>query len=175
MLRLYNRALIAPEHFPERREIERVPPFAQRRQVLFREAKQPHRRSQAPAMFRMRRMFELLLQMDERAGRLDQSLEILRVLGADGAVEPDLFENVVRFVITLLVPALKKGAVIGMICQPAAVGPGAAGFQRGYELRNPLAFAHAGRNLGAPAMMGKRRRFSLREERLLALRRRSAP
>jgi hypothetical protein len=45
--------------------------------------------------------------------------------------------------------------------------------QRFNELRNPLAFAHGGLNLGAPAMMGKRRRFSLREERLLDLRRRS--
>jgi hypothetical protein len=47
--------------------------------------------------------------------------------------------------------------------------------QRFYEPRNPLAFAHEGLNLTVPAMMGKRRRFSLREERSLLLRRRSPP
>jgi hypothetical protein len=152
-----------------------MPLRAERLEILQRKPKEPHRRAEPPTMFRMRGMFELLLQMDERTSRLDQSLKVLRVLGADWAFEPDLFENVVRFIITLLVPALKKRAIIGMIRHPAAVGPGAGGFQRGHELRNPLAFAHAGRNLGAPAMMGKRRPFSLREERLLALRRRSAP
>ena len=62
------------EHFPELHQIERVPLRTQRRQILFRQTKQPNGRSQAPSMFRMRRMFELLLQMDESAGGLDQAL-----------------------------------------------------------------------------------------------------
>ena len=108
-------------------------PFAKGRQIFLREPKQPHGWTQAPAMFRMRRMFELLLEMDESPGRLDEALEILRVLSADGVVEPDLFEDIVCFVITLLIPALKKSAIIGMIRQPSAAGVGAARFQRGDE------------------------------------------
>ena len=65
-------------------------------------------------------MFELLLQMDESAGGLDQTFEVLPVLRRDRIVQPHLFENVVRFVITLLVPALEKGAVIGMRGDPGA-------------------------------------------------------
>ncbi len=73
-------------------------------------------------MFRMRRMFELLLQMDESARGLDQALEILRVVGGRRPLEPDLLENIVRLIITLLVPAAKKRPVIGMIGDRAAAG-----------------------------------------------------
>jgi hypothetical protein len=111
--------------------------------------------------------------MDEGTGGLDQALEVLGVLGADGTLKPDLFENVVRFIIALLVPTLKKSAIVRMIRHQAGAGPGATCFQRFHKSRNPLAFAHEGLNLGAPAMMGKRRRFSLREERMPDLRRRS--
>jgi hypothetical protein len=62
----------------------------------------------------------------------------------------------------LLVPALKKGAVIGMVPQKIALRKVSAGIQRLHETRNPLAFAHEGLNLGVPAMLGKRRRWSRR-------------
>jgi hypothetical protein len=59
-----------------------------------------------------------------------------------------------------------------MIGDRAGGGFGLAAFQALHELGNSLAFAHGGRNLVAPAMMGKRARFSLREgERLHDLRR----
>ena len=124
-------------------------------------------------MFRMGRMLELLLQMDERAGSLDQALEILRIAGGRRRLEPDLFENIMRLVVTLFVPATKKGAVIRMIGDRAAPGFCLAAFQRLHELGNSLAFAHGGRNLAVPAMMGKRARFSLREGERLHDRRRS--
>lgn len=76
-------------------------------------------------------------------------------------MQPDLLEDIVRFVVTLLVPTLEKRPVIRMIRQAAAAGFGAAIAKRRDELRNPLAFTHAGRNLGAPAIMGKRARFIL--------------
>ena len=44
-------------------------------QIIFRQSKQTHRRSQAPPMFRMRRMLEVFLEMNERACRLDQAFE----------------------------------------------------------------------------------------------------
>ena len=87
---------------------------AKRRQIFFRQPEQPHRRAQPPPMFRMRRMLELLLQMHKRARGLDQPFEIMRVLRRDRIVQPDLLENIVRFVVTLLVPASEKGPVIGM-------------------------------------------------------------
>jgi hypothetical protein len=57
----------------------------------------------------MGRMFEILLQMNKGPGGLDQSFEkpvVTRV-----GVQPQLLEHIVRFVVTLLVPALKVGAV----------------------------------------------------------------
>ena len=48
-----------------------------------------------------------------------------------------------------------------------------AAFQSLHEFGNSLAFAHEGRNLVAPAMMGKRARFSLPEGERLHERRRS--
>ena len=60
-----------------------------------------------------------------------------------------------------------------MIGDRAATGFCLAAFQRLHELGNSLAFAHGGRNLVAPAMMGKRARFSLREGERLHDRRRS--
>ena len=81
-------------------------------QIIFRQAKQPDGRRQAPCVFGMRRMLEVLLQMNKCARRLDQPLEKNRVnqLG----VEPDLLEHIVRFIITLFVPALEKSAIKGM-------------------------------------------------------------
>ena len=51
--------------------------------------------------------------MDERAGGLDQSLEKQVVLGV--LVQPNLLQDIMRFVVALLVPALEIGAIIGMI------------------------------------------------------------
>jgi len=118
-------------------------------------------------------MFELLLQMDESASGLDQALEVLRIVGRRRPLEPDLLENIMRFVVTLFVPATKKRAVIRMVGDRAARGFCLAAFQRLHELGNSLAFAHGGRNLAVPAMMGKRARFSLREGERLHDRRRS--
>ena len=152
-----------------------MPLRPERLQILLRQPEQSHRRAEAFPVLGMGWMLELLLEMDKRPRRLDQALEILRILRRDRIVEPHLFENIVRFIITLLIPALEKRAVIGVIRQtpaPGAIPSSSQGFD---ELRNPLAFAHEGLNLTAPAMMGKRRRFSLREERSLRLRRRSRP
>ena len=173
MIGIDDRLGVSREHLPERPKIEPVPLRTQRRQVLLRQAEQPHRRSQAAPMLRMRRMLKLLLQMDESAGGLDQPFEILRIVRSRRSLEPDLFEDIVRLVVLLLVPAAKKRAVIGMIGDGAAAGFGPVAFQRLHELGNSLAFTHEGPNLVAPAMMGKRARFSLREGERLHDRRRS--
>ena len=57
-----------------------MPFLAERRQILFRQPEQTHRGRESSSVLRMRGMFEMLLQMDERAGGLDQPFEILGVL-----------------------------------------------------------------------------------------------
>ena len=78
-------------------------------QIIFRQAKQSDGRWQSPCVFGMRRMLEILLQMNKCARCLNQPFEKNRInqLG----VEPDLFEHIVRFIIALFVPTLEKGAI----------------------------------------------------------------
>ena len=172
VLGLNDDGCMATEHFPELRQIELVPLRTQGCQVLFREAEQPNGRSQPASVFRMGWMFEMLLQMHESASGLDQALEILRVVGGRRLLEPNLLEDIVSLIVTLLIPATKKRTIIRMVGDRAADFSLAA-FYRLHELGNSLAFAHEGRNLVAPAMMGKRARFSLRERERLHDRRRS--
>ena len=61
-------------------------------------------------MLRVRRMFEVLLKMNERPGGLNQSFEIIGVWRF--RIEPKLFQDVVRLIVLLFVPATKKRAVI---------------------------------------------------------------
>ncbi len=51
----------------------------------------------------------LFLQMDKGAGRLDETLEIIRFLRF--RPQPKVFEHIVRFVVTLLVPATKESEI----------------------------------------------------------------
>ena len=111
-----------------------MPLFSKRRQVLFRQPEQADRRPEPLPMFRVGRMFELLLQMNKSAGGLDQALKVLRVGGSSRRLEPDLLENIVGFIVTLLVPAVKKRAVIRMPGDPIAIGFRFAAFQRLHEL-----------------------------------------
>jgi hypothetical protein len=107
-----DRAAIPRQHFPKLRHIEVVPFGIERRQIFFRESEQSDGRRESFPVLRMSRMLVMFLEMHERSRRLDQALEILGVLGIDGFSEPHLLQNIVRFVVTLLVPAPEKGAVI---------------------------------------------------------------
>lgn len=122
-------------------------------QIIFREAKQSDSRGQSPRVFGMRRMFEILLQMNKRARRLDQAFEKNRVnqLG----VEPDLLEHVVRFVVMLFIPALEKGAIKWMFLDRNRSKIDIFSGQAAHELRNPLAFVHGALNLAAAQAMSK--------------------
>jgi hypothetical protein len=162
---------IAGKDFSQRNKIQVMSCGSKRRQILFREAKQTNCGTEPSPMLRVRRMFVMLLQMDEGTRGLDKAFEILRVFRRDRIVKPHLFQDIVCFVIMLFVPTPEESAVIRMRGDFSRAFLVSA--QRFDESRNPLAFAHEGLNLTAPAMMGKRRRFSLREERSLRLRRRS--
>jgi hypothetical protein len=135
------------------------PPMSRReeRQIFFRESKQTHGRSQTPTVLRMQWLLEVFLQMNEGPSRLNQAFEKIIVVSV--AVQPKLLENVVRFIVMLLVPALKICTVEWMRRD--------IDFRRidGFtnklldEARNPLAFVHEGLNLPAAQMMGKPRGF----------------
>ena len=99
-----------------------MPLFPKWRQIFFRQPKQTHGGPEPLPVLRMRRMLVMFLQMDERTRGLDEPFEELRVLGRDRIVKPHLFQNIVCFIITLLVPALEKCAVIRMGCDPRAGG-----------------------------------------------------
>ena len=87
-------------------------------------------------------MLEMFLEMNEGARRLDEPFEKLVVIRI--AVQPKLLENIVRVVIPLLVPALKKGAIKWMFRDVRPVWVDLFSRQLRYELRNPLAFSHEG-------------------------------
>ena len=122
------------------------------RQVLFRQLEEFYSRAQAPAVFCVRWVFEIFLQMHERARSLNQSFKKIIIVGV--AIEPNLLQNVVRLVVTLLVPAAKKPAIKWM-GRYVAGRIDLAAFELADKLRNPLAFAHGGLNFIMPQMMGK--------------------
>ena len=100
----------------------------------------------------MGRMFEIFLEMHERAGGLDQSLE--KIVIARVVVQPEMLVDVVRFVVPLLVPAAKEGPVTG-IFRNVAGKIDISAFEFADELRNPLAFVHGALNFIVAEMMGK--------------------
>jgi hypothetical protein len=94
-------------------DIEGVMHRREGREMFLRQQKEPDGRPQSPAMLGMQRVLEMFLQMHERAGTLDQSLEKIVVTRVGS--QPDLLEDIMGFVVALLVPALKEGAIVRMI------------------------------------------------------------
>ena len=98
-------------------------------------------------------MLEIFLEMHKCARRLDKTFK--KIVVNRVGVQPELLEHVVRFVIALLVPALKIGAVIGMTRDIDLGRIDIFAHQFGDQPRNPLAFAHEEPNLIAAQTMGK--------------------
>jgi len=151
------------QELTERGDIQSMMSRGEYRQVLFRELKQTHGWRQASAVFRVQWMFEPLLQMNEGARCLDQPFEEIRVARIR-FFQPKLLENIVRFIITLLVPAVKKRAIKGVLCDVCLGEIDIFTVQLGHQLRNPLAFVHEGLNLLAAQIMSKPARISFSEE-----------
>src|SRR6266540_3789742 len=127
---------------------------AEPRQAAPCEPEQTHRGTQTPAVLRVRGVFELLLKMNKSARCLDQSLEEIRI--ARIGLQPKLLEDVVRFVITLFVPATEKCAVKRVLCDVCLTRIDIVTTQLSHQLRNPLAFVHGKLNLLAAQIMSKR-------------------
>src|SRR5947208_4568759 len=105
------------------------------------------------SMFRITLILEILLKFNRCAVCLNQTFEEIVVVRI--FVEPKLFQNVVRLVITLLVPTLKIGAVIRMTRDLDFFGIEIFAAQLRHESRNPLAFVHEELNLLVALMMSK--------------------
>jgi len=103
-------------------------------QIPQRELEEPPGGAQAAAVFRVRGMERLLLQMHKGTGELDQPLE-KKVIAAV-RLQPEIFEHVVRFVILLRVEAGEEPRVTRV---ERAIRPGA---ERGDEGGNPVSFFH---------------------------------
>jgi hypothetical protein len=113
-------------------------------------------------MLRVRRVLEIFLEMNESTRRLNEAFEKIVVIRI--GVQPKLLEHIVRLIITLLVPALKKGAIKWMLCDVCLVWIDIFSSQPGHQPRNPLAFVHEGLNLLAAQIMSKPARISFSEE-----------
>jgi hypothetical protein len=148
---------VRAQKLAERRDIQSMMSRTKTRQILFRQPKQAYSWRQTPAVFRVRRMFESLLQMNEGAGRLDQALEKIRVAGF--RLQPKLLENIVRFIVTLLVPAPKKSAIKWVLCDIGLSQIDLVCAQLRHKSRNPLAFVHEELNLQVALMMSKQARI----------------
>ena len=94
----------------------------------------------------------MFLQMNKSAGRLDQSLKILRIVRV--RAQPKMLKHIVRFVVMLFIPTTKKRAIIWMTRNVRRVARRFA-FELANQLGNPLAFAHEMFKLAAASMMGK--------------------
>jgi hypothetical protein len=103
----------------------------------------------------------MFLEMNEGARSLDEPFEKLVVIRI--GVQPKLLENIVRFVIPLLVPALKKGAIKWVLRDVRLFWIDLFSRQLCYESRNPLAFSHEGFNLVAAQIMSKPARINFPE------------
>jgi hypothetical protein len=68
----------------------------------------------------MSRVLKLLLQMDKRARSLNQPLKVLGILWRNRFSQPHLLENIMCFVVSLLIPTMEKHTVIGMLRQGSA-------------------------------------------------------
>jgi len=79
-------------------------------------------------------------------------------------VQPELLQNIMRFIITLLVPALKIRAVEWMIGDVDLRWIDIFANEFVHELRNPLAFVHVGFILVSAQMMGKPGGFVFAED-----------
>src|SRR5689334_10087906 len=110
----------------------------ERRQICFRQQKQPYRRTQPSAVFRMTGLFEILLQMNERSGSLNQTLKEIVIGGV--FLQPDLLENIVRLVITPLIPTLEIGPIEWVVDYVPGRWKSIVANQFGNHSRNPLAF-----------------------------------
>jgi len=93
----------------------------------------------------MRWLLEIFLQMNKCTGGLNEPLE--KVVITRTSIQPKLLQDIVRIVVTLLIPAAKIRVVKWVLWDFDVLQIGICAHQICNELRNPLAFSHARLNL----------------------------
>ena len=134
----FLREFRAPE--AERGDIEVQMARGEGREVLRAEEEEAHGGAEAASVLRVERVVVLLLQMDEGSGDLDETFvkERVRVV----ALEPEVFEDIVRLVILGRIEAGEVGRVVRIERQQGA------GAGRADEGGDAVAFFH--RTAGGP-------------------------
>ncbi len=146
-------------HLPakERQEILDVEAVSHRHEgseIFFRKPKQTDGGKQTLPILRVRRPRKLLLQMHKPARRLNEALEKIRILRI--GPQPEMLKDIVRFVITLLIPAAKEADVTRMLCDIVRRAVGWRTAQLFDEPGNSLAFVHGKLTLVSAEMTGNR-------------------
>jgi len=99
----------------------------------------------------------LLLQVHKAARGLNQSFEIIRVVRF--RTQPEMLEDVMRFVVALLIPTAKKADVAGMFCNLVRRLLRRRAAQLLDEPGNSLAFIHGELSFVLAVMTGNRARI----------------
>lgn len=148
---------LRPEHLQKPIDGKPMPGRREGGEIFFREPKQSHRGIHPPPILRVSWPRMLFLQMNKRAGRLDESFEIIRVRGF--RPQPKVLEHVMRVVVTLLIPAAKESEIarmprdfVGRVLRRRAA-------RFGDQSGNSLAFVHGKLSLDSAEMTGNRARI----------------
>ena len=145
------------QQFSKPRDIKSMPRRAVGPQIFLRQSKQTHRRIHPPSVLWVGRPGVLLLQMHETTRGLDQPLEIIRVVRF--RAQPEMLEDVMRFVVALLIPTAKKADVAGMFCNLVRRLLRRRAAQLLDEPGNSLVFVHGELSFVSAVMTGNRARI----------------
>ncbi len=145
------------QQFSKSRDIKSMPRRAVGHEIFLRQSKQTHRRIHPPPVLWVCRPRMLLLQMHKATRGLDQPLEIIRVVRF--RAQPEMLEDVVRFVVALLIPTAKKAHVTGMFRDLVARLFRRCAAQLLDEPGNSLAFVHGELSFVSAVMTGNRARI----------------
>lgn len=99
----------------------------------------------------------LFLQVDKSSGGLNQTLEIVGVLRL--GAQPEVFQNIVRLIVSLLVPAAKETEITRMLRDFFRRRFDGAAAELFHQLGNSLAFVHLKFSFESAEMTGNRGRF----------------
>ena len=145
-----NRIDLAAEQVEKALDVKTMSHGRVGQEIFFCEPKQPSRRVHPPPILRVGRPRVLFLQMHKSTRGLDQPFEVIRVVRF--GPQPEMLQDIVRFVVALLIPAAEKPDVARMLRDFPGRGAGRPFQQPG----NSLAFVHGKLNLVSAEMTGNR-------------------
>jgi len=157
MIGSQNRVHLLAQELKKILDVQAMPHRREGREILLRQPKQPHRRIHPSPIFRVRRPRMLFLQMNKSARRLDQPLEKISVLRF--RLQPKVLEHIMRLVVALLIPALEKADVAGMLRDLVRCARLRLLVQLFHHPGNSLAFGHGTLSLVSAEMTGNRARM----------------